>query len=230
MKQNVILKMFPNGISIHMDPELPFEELCDCVKEKFLEADSFFKGASVALSFEGRELTEAQEKELVKIIVSVSSVNILCIVGKDNDKNKLYVKAIKQAQSLEKRDDALVVNSSLKNGDIVESKKHVIIVGDIYPGCAVSSAKDIIVFGGIYGEAYAGVPDEELPEESLKKHYILSFDLAPEKLIIDEVRFVPEKKGKWLMKPKFTARISTVENGSIHSVPISKETLDSLIQ
>lgn len=228
MKQPVILKMFPNGISIHMDPTLPFEALVTEVKEKFLEAEGFFKDAKMALSFEGRDLDEAEERELIKTIVSVSSIKIICIIGKDNDKNKLYVKALKQAVSLENKDDATIYRGCLKNGDIVESKKNVIIVGDVYPGCAVSSAKDVVILGGLYGEAYAGVsmPDVESDE---KLHYIVTLDLAPEQMKIGNIRYIPEKKGKWLMKPKWNAKISYVEEDAIVTESITKDFLSKLL-
>ena len=41
-----------------MDGSISFEELLENIAVKFREADGFFKNASVAISLEGRELTE----------------------------------------------------------------------------------------------------------------------------------------------------------------------------
>ena len=52
MKNPVIIKSFPNGISIYLDNEIPFSELLAEVAAKFKEASRFFKDASMALSLE----------------------------------------------------------------------------------------------------------------------------------------------------------------------------------
>ena len=87
MKNSVILKSFPNGISVIMDSSISFEELLENIAAKFREADGFFKNASVAVSLEGRELTEDQEREILDAITQNSRLNILCLMGKDEEKN-----------------------------------------------------------------------------------------------------------------------------------------------
>ena len=47
MKNSVILKSFSSGISIIMDPDIPFDELLQDIALKFQESDGFFKDASV---------------------------------------------------------------------------------------------------------------------------------------------------------------------------------------
>ena len=58
MKNAVIIKSFPNGLTIFLDSELPFSQLLEEIAMKFSESANFFKDASMVLSFEGRELTE----------------------------------------------------------------------------------------------------------------------------------------------------------------------------
>ena len=58
MKNPVIIKSFPNGISIWLDDEMPFSQLIQEVAFKFKESAHFFKDASMVLSFEGRELSD----------------------------------------------------------------------------------------------------------------------------------------------------------------------------
>lgn len=87
MKNSVILKSFSNGISVIMDDTIPFEELLRDVATKFEEADGFFQDAAVALSLEGRNLTEQQEREILDAITLHSRLKILCLMEKDEDKN-----------------------------------------------------------------------------------------------------------------------------------------------
>ena len=59
-----------------MDDAISFQELLENIAVKFREADGFFKNASVAISLEGRELTENQEREILDAITQNSRLNI----------------------------------------------------------------------------------------------------------------------------------------------------------
>ena len=105
MKNPVIIKSFPNGISLYLDEEMPFSELLGEVAVKFKEASHFFKDASMALSFEGRSLSEQEERQLVSTINANSSLNIVCIIGKNDETNKNYVKALQKLSTHQKAMD-----------------------------------------------------------------------------------------------------------------------------
>ncbi len=87
----MILKSFPNGILVILDGTISFQELLADIAAKFREADSFFKDASVAISIEGRELTEEQEREILDAITQNSRLKILCLMGKDEEKNLKFL-------------------------------------------------------------------------------------------------------------------------------------------
>ena len=96
MKNPVIIKSFPNGISIWLDDEMPFSQLIQEVAFKFKESAHFFKDASMVLSFEGRELSDFEERQIVNTISANSSLNIVCIIGKNEETNKNYIKALQK--------------------------------------------------------------------------------------------------------------------------------------
>ena len=58
MKNSVIIKSFPSGIVLHLDDEIPFDDLLSDIAEKFRESSGFFKDAKMALSIRGRSLSE----------------------------------------------------------------------------------------------------------------------------------------------------------------------------
>ena len=95
-KNPVIIKSFPNGISIWLDDEMPFSQLIQEVAFKFKESAHFFKDASMVLSFEGRELSDFEERQIVNTISANSSLNIVCIIGKNEETNKNYIKALQK--------------------------------------------------------------------------------------------------------------------------------------
>ena len=93
MKNSVILKSFSNGISVILDSVIPFEELLNDIAVKFRDADGFFKDASVAISLEGRALTEVQERQILDAITQNSRLKILCLMEKDEEKNLRFLEA-----------------------------------------------------------------------------------------------------------------------------------------
>ena len=54
MKDKVIIKSFPNGITLHMDEETDFDDILKSLPLNFLRPEIFIGTASVALSMEGR--------------------------------------------------------------------------------------------------------------------------------------------------------------------------------
>ena len=102
MSSPVIIKSFQNGIAVILDASIPFQTLLEEVGMKFRESATFFKDAKMAVSFEGRSLSAEEEKQLVAEITSNCSLRIICLVGKDDEKNQTYLKAIHQ---IEKKDE-----------------------------------------------------------------------------------------------------------------------------
>ncbi len=96
MKNAVIIKSFPNGLSIFLDSEIPFSQLLTEIAVKFSESANFFKDASMVLSFEGRELSDQEERQIVDIISANSRLNIVCIMGKDKETERNFVRALQQ--------------------------------------------------------------------------------------------------------------------------------------
>ena len=65
MKNSVIIKSFPNGIVLHLNQELDFDELLFQIAMKFKESSGFFKDAKMALSIKGRKLTDEEENQVL---------------------------------------------------------------------------------------------------------------------------------------------------------------------
>lgn len=224
MKNPVIIKSFPNGISIYLDNEIPFSELLGEVAAKFREASHFFKDASMALSFEGRELSQQEEKQLVNTISANTSLHIVCIIGKNDETNKNYVKALQKISEHQKAMDnaGQFYKGTLKDGQVIETENSIIILGDVYPGASVYSNKDILVIGGLFGQAYAGLNGEP-------GHYVVALEMSPEKLKIGDFKYkTSEKQSRWSIKPKVLPKIAYVVDGRVMMDAITKELLNEL--
>lgn len=221
MNSPVIIKSFQNGIAVILDDTISFSELLDEVGIKFRESAAFFKDSKMAISFEGRKLSTEEEKQLVEQITKSCSLHIVCLVGKDEEKNQTYLKAIHQVDKKEENEGRFY-RGNLKDGQILEIDSSIVIIGDVYPGSSVVAKKDIIVIGGLYGEAYAGADGTE-------GHFVAALELTPEKLKIGDIKYDTEKKpGKWSIRPKVQPKIAYEKAGQVLVEPITKELLNML--
>lgn len=225
MKNSVIIKSFQNGIVLYLDPDLPFESVLADIEDKFRESSSFFKDAKMALSIKGRNLSEDEEQLVLEAISQNSLLRIICLVGEDDDTNQHFVKALQQTDSEQNgssSSDGQFYRGTLKNGEILETESSIVILGDVYPGCAIISARDIIILGGLFGEAYAGGSGNP-------GHYVAALEMSPEKLKIGDFKYhAKEKSSKWSIRAKVQPKIAYVKAGKVVIDPITKELLSEL--
>ena len=224
MKNPVIIKSFQNGLSIYLDEEMPFSQLLEEIAFKFKESAHFFKDASMVLSFEGRQLSELEERQIVNTITANSSLNVMCIMGKNEETNKNFVKALQKLSYHQQvmENAGQFYKGTLKDGQVLETENSVIVLGDVYPGASIVSNKDIVILGGLFGQAYAGGDGSE-------GHFVVALEMSPEKLKIGDFKYkTSEKQGKWSIKPKIQPKIAYAVDGRVIIEPITKELLNDL--
>ena len=223
MRNAVIIKSFQNGISVYLNEEIPFLDLLDEVVFKFRESRNFFKNAKMAISLEGRTLTEEEERMVLNAICENSDLHIVCLVGKDEEKNQNYLKAIQQLEyrNSEEDNDGHFYRGTLKDGQILETESSIVVLGDVYPGSAIISTKDIVILGGLFGKAYAGGNGSE-------GHFVAALEMAPEWLKIGDFKYKCGKQMKWSIKPKVQPKIAYVKDNKVVMEPITKELLSDL--
>ena len=221
MKGNIMIKSFPNGITLYLNPELETDRLLEEVAEKFNQSRNFFRDARMALCVEGKVLKEEEERLLVQTIQDNSNLEIVCIMGKNEETDKKFIKAILRVDMQHTDNFGRFYRGTLKNGQRIETESSMVILGDVYPGCSVTATKDIIIIGGLYGEVHAGFGGEE-------GHYVVALEMSPEKIKIGDFRYKPKEKFKWGIKPKIQPKIAYVKDSHIVMEPITKELLEFL--
>ena len=222
MKDAVLIKSFPNGITLLMREDASMEEILQELTVKFTEARNFFGSSTMALSMEGRKMTEAEEILILDTIRVNSNVRIACIVGHDDDTNKNFIKALQHMdKKLSGTEGGQFYKGTLKNREVIETENSIVVLGDVYPGSAVFSAGNIIILGGLYGEAYAGGDGRE-------DAYIVALEMEPERLKIGDFKYKTNAKQlKWGIHPKVQPKIAHLKNGKIVFDPLTKELLGS---
>lgn len=129
MKEAVIIKSFPNGIALYLNPELPFESVLEEIGYKFADARNFFGSATMALSIEGRTVTDMEEIRILEAIRDNSGLNIACIVEKDDTVNQSYVKALERTErELAKKPEGQFFRGSLRDGAILETENSLSLI------------------------------------------------------------------------------------------------------
>ena len=204
MKEAVIIKSFPNGIALYLNPELPFGS------------------ATMALSIGGRTVTDMEEIRILEAIRDNSGLNIACIVEKDDTVNQNYVKALERTErELAKKPEGQFFRGSLRDGAILETENSIIMLGDVYPGSAIISAKNIIILGGLYGKAHAGGNGRE-------GAFVAAFEMEPERIRIGDFKYRPNtRKPKRGIRHKVQPKIAYIENDRIIFDTLTKDLLSS---
>lgn len=223
MTENVTIKSYPNGIRIFLNPDIPFKDLLTECQKCFEDSAKFFKGAKLAVSFDGRNLELDEEKKLIHTIQAAANINIVCLVGKDKESEDFFAKGIHQIDAEHAVSKAQFFRGSLSNGERFETNESVIILGDVAKDAAVISKKDIIVLGGLYGEAFAGVDGHN--------HFVVALDFYPRKLkIADSTAKLPDRQKKWGKKQKQGPMMAFLLDSHIltKEIEFTEELLDKL--
>ncbi len=222
MKNAVIIKSYQNGISLWLDEQLGFPELLEEITYKFVQSKAFFGNAKMALSLEGRALSDSEQLKIVETIQKCTNLDIVCLVGNDERTEQNFIKAIEKVNHhLSQEDDrGQFYRGTLKNNQVIETESSIVVLGDVYPGSAVISAHNIIVLGGLYGEAYAGGNGEE-------EHFVVALEMSPQKLKIGDYKYKGNKQGKWSIKPKVQPQIAYIKAAQIVLAPLTKELLSA---
>ena len=223
MKNSVILKSFPNGILVILDGTISFQELLADIAAKSREADGFFKDASVAISIEGRELTEEQEREILDAITQNSRLKILCLMGKDEEKNLKFLGVQNKLNFQNDENSGQFYRGTLKDGASSETEHSIIILGDVCEGSCVYSNKDIVVLGTLTGDVYAGAGGNS-------NHFVVALNMLPGILQIGDYVYnsQPQKTMRWgFKKPQTVPKIAYTRDGEVQIESITKELLDN---
>ncbi len=232
MKQAVVIKSFSEGIAVHLDPDPDFETLASLVAERFAMSSPFFQDASLAVSFEGRELSFEEECRLADIISANSQIDVACIVGRDEETNRIYGKVLDDTRRERAMEETPVqfYRGTLRAGQLLQTESGVIILGDVEKGASVVCSGNIIVLGRLAGKACCSADAED--------HFIAALEMTPQRLKVGDFKYDTEEKEPFWMRLlsfekertscEIQPKMAYVKNNSIILKPITNELLSAL--
>ena len=156
MNQPVVIKGNKSGLIVHLDDQMEFSELKEKVEEKFTSSSDFLGAAQIALSFEGRKLSEDQKYELMECIREHSQLDIVCLIDDDAQKEAYFTKTLEEKLTALNTNSGQFYKGTLRSGQVLECESSVVIVGDVNPGAKIVARGNIVVLGSLDGNAYAG--------------------------------------------------------------------------
>ncbi|MBR6698169.1 MAG: septum site-determining protein MinC [Lachnospiraceae bacterium] len=229
---SVVIKGNKYGISIVMDEALEYEAIKEELKQKLLASKKFFKKASMAVSFEGKQLSDEEQYELVSIIEENSEMSIVCIMDNDPLKEEQFktlvenvtapvveeiIEPMPQPQMVTEsiiNDSGQFYKGTLRSGQSLESATSIVILGDVNPGANIVANGNIVILGTLKGNAYAGANGNE-------NAIVVALEMQPMQIRIADIIARCADKPEKAKNP--TAKIAFVEDGNIYIEKLDKD-------
>ena len=219
MNNSVMIKGNKYGIIVVMSPEVPFEELKQLVAEKFKESSKFFENAKMAITFEGRNLTNEEQRDILDIIGENTDMHIVCVMDTDAEREETFRKTVEQKLMELSNNTGQFYKGILRSGASLEFEQSVVILGDVNHGARVVSKGNIIILGALKGNAFAGATGNT-------NSFVVALDMNPTQIrIADTIARSPDKPVKEEMKE---AKIAFLEDGNIYIEPLNKSILQDI--
>ncbi len=216
MSQPVAIKGVKSGIVLKLDSRMDFNELLPLIKEKFSASASFFGSAGMALSIEGRPVSEAETTRIIEIIESNTSMKIGAVFTNDELLEKKFSDALKhngispkdpeaerRLGKLERENAALaealkqnavadsasaeIYIGTLRSGSSFACRGSLLLLGDVKQGAEVVAGGSIFVLGNLLGNVTAGAMGDD-------KAFVMALHLDPLQVRISDALAISEDK------------------------------------
>ena len=218
MQDGIVIKSSKAGMTVILNPDMPFAELLASVAKKFGDSARFWGSAQMTLTLEGRSLTPEEEFQIVNTITENSQLQILCLLDTDGERNDRCEKALNEKLMELSAQTGQFYRGDLHRGESIESEASIVIIGDVRHGARVTAKGNIIVLGELRGSVHAGVAGN-------REAVVAAMEMAPLQIRIADVSCHYGDKGRKLGKGPMVA---SVENCSICTKVIKKSFLNML--
>ena len=219
MRNAVVIKSSKAGMTVILDPELPFGELLDAIGKKFSESARFWGSVQMTLTLGGRDLTAAQEFAIVDTITKNSQIEVLCLLDTDAERIERCEKALNDKLMELNSQTGQFYRGTLKRGDCLESEASIVIIGNVDHGARVTAKGNVIVLGELKGTVTAGVSGNP-------QAVVMALDMAPLQIRIGDMSSRFNERNKRLGRGPM---IALAEDGAIVMRSLKKSFLNNML-
>lgn len=218
MKNPVVIKGTKSGIIVHLSDDIPFNKLKEKVCEKFKASANFLGNAQIALSFQGRSISDSEQLELVECITKNSRLDVVCIIDDDAAREAYFNKTLEEKLMAMNSNTGQFYKGTLRSGQVLEFDTSIVILGDINAGAQVVSAGNVVVLGKLLGNVYAGASGRN-------NSFVVALQMYPTQIRIGDViaRSPDERR-----KIETEAKIAFSQDGNIYIEPLDRNVLKDI--
>jgi septum site-determining protein MinC len=186
------------------------------LEERLSGTASFFKGGWVALAVGQRELY-IEEIGHIKALLAQNEVILGTVISESpitraaarhlglQTKRSPHLQPRPDWRTEEEFSEGILINCTLRSGQVIRHPGHVLVVGDVNAGAEVIAGGDIVIWGRLRGTVHAGATGDE-------QTIVCALDLAPTQLRIGKhIARSPEGRRRRRTIPE----VASVEEGRI---------------
>ncbi len=190
MKESVIIKSNTHSLSLHLDPDIPFEDLVRDICAKFAASRTFFGESEFVLETVGREVNPEEAAVIVEAIELNSDITVTLIQENNELRDVRTLGKVDKFYTDNSLDNAKIVKRSITGEEQILSDSSIIILGDVKSHAVVKARGNVIVMGQLDGTVIAGAPDNS-------GCFIVANNLNSTRLSIGGVIGAPYISEKW---------------------------------
>ncbi|HMM28677.1 MAG TPA: septum site-determining protein MinC [Aggregatilineaceae bacterium] len=229
MDDSITLKGIKQGLLVTIKPEGRWSDLTARLMSLIDAQSAFFRGAQIAVAVGPREVRRHELASLIKLLEK-RDVALLAVLGESaatvGSARKLGLKTALSELELESPEEApeaqpempppidpeeygtggVLIKRTLRNGRVVHSDGHVVVVGDVNAGAVIVARGDVIVWGRLRGTVHAGSGGDE-------SAVVCALNLTPTQLRIASYITISPEEGRQKPRPEK----ALVRNGRIEA-------------
>lgn len=256
MKNAVIIKGNRYGISIVLDKEMAFADLLKELTDKLEKAEQFFDSdKQLAVTFEGRTLSNEEMDQVLSVIKQNSKLNIQYVMEENTDLETTFYDIIQEAKSSERQmtespiSDAesepleLIEEESLRNSEVrqethlPEDNTGLFYRGTLRSGQTLETKESLVIIGDVNPGATVIAGGNIVIIGTLKgsvtagcngntNSFVMALSMEPIQIQIADV--IARSSDTKHNKMKQETMIAMIVDNQICIEPISKEAIQNI--
>lgn len=154
--KSVTLKGTNEGFYLYLDDQSSVNKIFEESEELFknIKKDNQYdESFDLIIDTGNRLLTQEKKEKLSKMIKENTNFDV--------KKFKEHVIDIDLANVWHKETSPQLMVKNIRNGQIVQSERDIILLGDVRPGALIRSAGSIVIIGEVHGTVHAGSGGDE---------------------------------------------------------------------
>ena len=218
MRDAVTIKSFPNGLKLILNPDMPFEQLYVAYAQRLIESDRFLGDAKLVITFEGRTLSDLEERALIEAFSEYTHVTVLCIMDRNEKKNEVFIQAANAFSPSGEVENTSVYKGTLHAGQNLETEGSIVVLGDVNPGASVTAAGSVVILGTVYGDISAGAKGDT-------GAFAVALDIKSEEIYVAKEKCTMFSKNAGFLRKVAGAKIIYVGEEGVVCEDITKDFL-----